>query len=484
MLCKSLIPVATAVVLSIATPAAAGPVEDLQPGHWLELANTPLIDAEKKPSDYADFNGNASASYDSYQRNLGVDAVVAAWSGGTMDIHGDRLIVWGGGHNGYGGNELYAFELDTLTWNRLTDPTVDPNRCAVANADGTPTSRHTYGGVTYIAHAGQLFASGGAWDCDIGGCGQDDVWTFDFNSTQWQQRSPAGDAINPYCEAKSVYDPVTSHVYFHAHGWWDYDVDADTLTARPSFNNWDNVSMALDPINRTVVEIGDGRATMFDLDAPDRMGVDLDTTGVEVIRSASNPGLVYDDVLGRIVAWPGGPDVYSLDTATLTWEVHPPAADNVDLPSTVTASGGTYGRFGYSPARNIYILVNAVDDNVMLYKLAPGAGTPPPDPSDPGDPDPTDDGGDDSDSGDDDGTGSPSDGGTDGGRGDTTAGGASDTGIEPGTGDAGPSADPEDATVGCSCRTQPSRGALPLFLLAIVIGGRRRRYAQRAGHGG
>jgi len=34
-----------------------------------------------------------------------------AWSGGALDTKRDRLVIWGGGHADYYGNELYAFYL-------------------------------------------------------------------------------------------------------------------------------------------------------------------------------------------------------------------------------------------------------------------------------------------------------------------------------------------------------------------------------------
>ena len=200
------------------------------------------------------------------------------------------------------------------------------------------------------------------------------VWTFDFGTGQWQNMAPSGPEIDAYCEAKAIYDPQTEQVYFHAHGWYEYDFASNTLVEKPSFNNWGGVSIALDPVHRIVVEIGSGDAYLFDLDLEDRAGADLPTTGVEVVRDEQNPGLDYDAELGRIVAWAGGPDVYSFDAETMEWEVHPPADTNSIVPSEVTASGGTYGRFAYSPGKNVYVLLNKADENVYLYRLAPGAG--------------------------------------------------------------------------------------------------------------
>jgi hypothetical protein len=50
-----------------------------------------------------------------------------------------------------------VFEIETLTWRRLTDATPNPTAGSDINWDGTPESRHTYGGTTYIAYLDSFF---------------------------------------------------------------------------------------------------------------------------------------------------------------------------------------------------------------------------------------------------------------------------------------------------------------------------------------
>jgi hypothetical protein len=55
----------------------------------------------------------------------GASDVVNAWTGGCVDqARGELLLVAGGGHNGYGGNEGYAFAArrEVPTWYRLNEP--------------------------------------------------------------------------------------------------------------------------------------------------------------------------------------------------------------------------------------------------------------------------------------------------------------------------------------------------------------------------
>ena len=378
--------------------------------------------------------------------------------------------MFGGGHNGYGGNELYAFSLETLEWERLTDPTVDPDRCVDMNYDGTPTSRHTYGGLEYIESAGRLFQSGGAPDCASGGGGLDLVWTFDFGNAAWHNMNPGGVQIDDYVEQKAVYDPETDLVYFHAHGWFEYDYGTNTWAERASFNNWSSLSIAIDLEQRVVIEIGDGEALLFDLALEDRMGVELTADGTPTIAAAGNPGLKWDDAAGRVVAWIGGTDVYSLDLQGNAWETHPPADSNTVTPSEITAAGGTYGRFAYSRTDNVYVLVNSALENVYLHKLSPGGGSPPPPP--PG----TDTG---SSSGDDDG-GTDDDGGEADDDAPATSGLSGDDGDSEGS-DGAPADGGADLESGgddgegggCSCRAAtPWPG---LGLLVLLLAARRRQ---------
>jgi hypothetical protein len=62
----------------------------------------------------------------------------------VMDTTRNRLIVWGGGHNDYAGNELYAVNLNDLTIQRLNNPSVPTNAggpCTVTTlADGPRTA--------------------------------------------------------------------------------------------------------------------------------------------------------------------------------------------------------------------------------------------------------------------------------------------------------------------------------------------------------
>ena len=49
--------------------------------------------------------------------------------------------------------------------------------------------------------------------------------------------------------------------------------------------------------------------------------------------------------------------------------------------NTVTPTGastqGTFGRFRYSPSKNVFVVVNSVDQDVYVYRLTLGSGSNP-----------------------------------------------------------------------------------------------------------
>ena len=156
-------------LLACASVAAAQPVP-ATPG-WHEIPKT-VMRTVCPP------NGFGGSTYEFSNE---CPAVTGAWNSAAFDTTRNRLVLWGGGHGDYLGNELYALELDTLSVRRLTDPALPlaDMSCPEALANGRqPNSRHTYDGLAYIEHADRLFAFGGSRSP----CGfmSNGTWTFSF----------------------------------------------------------------------------------------------------------------------------------------------------------------------------------------------------------------------------------------------------------------------------------------------------------------
>lgn len=327
----------------------AGPLEDLKPGCWYEVPNSHLYDV--RPTGY-------SAN------------VMSPWSGGAYDTKRERLIVWGGGHGDYGGNEIYVFDVATLKWARLNDPSPDPGGEDTDGdrrlADGTPGSRHTYDYLEYIPDPIDRFFVGGGSGVYRDGQNKDfNTYYFDFNTLQWETKMVLGAPAS--IGATTDYDPVTGCVYQGLGHLYKWDTQTNLWTQEITYSNpGQEVTAALDPKRRKYVLIGQEAGWLFDLNAGS--GQALASTGATEIQRPSGPGFVYDSISDKFVAWKGGTDVYTLDMDTRVWTKHAPASINTVVPTQATGCG-TYGRFRYIPSRNLFIGVNGVTENVYFYRL-------------------------------------------------------------------------------------------------------------------
>lgn len=452
-----------------ATDARADAVDDLVPGTWYEVPDSNM--RQVCPPDTAEYDWSFFCS-----------SAIGAWSGGVMDTARGRLIVWGGGHADYKGNDVYAFDMASLAWERIWGPTPDaqiPNRGAnEVYDDGNPGSRHTYSGLVYMPPPqDRMISSGGSlWQSGAYGSG---VWSYAFDDDAWTRMADGpgqmgfGDPM--------VFDPETGRVFRRANSrMFEYDVDADTFTGRAESDGgfWaTNVSSALDLSTRTMVIMGEERVDLYHLDTDTyEQGVTVD--GANVI-GGNSPGVAYDSQLGRIVVWTGGQNVYTFDVQTRAFAEH--TAMGAD-PGPITPSGGAFGRFRYSPSRNVFVYVDGVDTNVFVLRMSEGQGVPP-EPPEPGD-----DTGDSGDSGigntgdeltgDDDGPGDETTGGVSVSAGDempSDAGAVDGTAANADTGDGGQAGD--DTASGCSCHADaPTSGGIAWMLLGLpALGFRARR---------
>jgi hypothetical protein len=369
---------AATLAIFLSTQAFAGPLDTLAVGKWYAFPNSQMKAVAPSPSP----DGT-------------VDAVMNAWSGGVYDTDRDQLVVWGGGHTDYAGNEVYAFgplSADSPTWRRLTNPSTPPANNTPRGSDGRPVARHTYNLLAYMPAPYNKMAS-----CAVGseysngyGVGAMDFYDFTIDGMSGQPWSAGPTApSNSYpLEAYCAYNPVTKHLWYqdnHSNSarLQEYNPATNAWTSHVTFSPETQATAAIDTKRNLMLAVGGGKIIVYNLNSPDSQPITASTSGPTAIQGAAFPGFVYDPVNDQFVGWNGGTALYALiipsnaPSGTYTWAQL--TVDTSVSPGAVAGSSyatGTFGRFQYVPARQGVIVVNAVDQNVYFLKLPNNGGKP------------------------------------------------------------------------------------------------------------
>jgi hypothetical protein len=345
--------------------ATADDVLALAPRTWCRVPSSHLRDVAATPTP---------------EGNSGVQAVVNAWSGGVYDSTRDRLMVWGGGRLDYSGNEIYAFSLRDLSWSRLTDPSTDVSGDPSTGEypDGRPRSRETFNHLVYVPPPTDALCALCA-SARYGETGTDgrDVQCFSIATSTWSRGMDApvlgeagafaaqdmGSGLSWLVGGITVGFMPTLARYDAANDMWT------THALLPDAWQWESRTAAIDPVRHRMVAVGTGRVGVFDLTSPDAPMTELATTGADAAIANTGIGLAYEAIADRFVAWVGGSDVFALDVEAATWSRITPARANGTVPSGPSGTG-TYGRFRYAEALNVFVVVSSVDEDVFLYRLS------------------------------------------------------------------------------------------------------------------
>ena len=323
-----------------------------------------------------------------------IKSVMAAWSGGVYDTDRDQLVVWGGGHKDYAGNEVYAFgplSSPAPKWRRLTEPSLPAADNTARGKDGRPVSRHTYNLLTYLpAPYNKMMSCGiGSRHSDGYGAAGVDFYDFSVDGLQGQPWSVGPDApSNSYAtSAFCVYNPATQQVWYQDMGASNsqlqrFDVAKNRWSTHVKFNPDSEPTAAIDPRRNWLVSTGQRNGTrLYDLNKPDREPLKLATEGPRAVEEGKFPGFVHDPVNDQFVGWSGGAQVYGLaiprDAKRGPWVWAPIPLDpgNDVVPTELAGKRmagyvtGTFGRFRYVPSLHGVVLVNGTDEDVYFFKL-------------------------------------------------------------------------------------------------------------------
>ena len=319
-------------IAGTAYAACPADVSTLAPGTWCAVSNSNMRSVG--------FNWPAGTDYS--KNGLGVDAVISTWSGGAYDTKRDRLIVWGGGHFAYGGNEIYAFDVNALKWMRISDPSIPVAENTAHASDGGPVSRHSYDSIEYVSSIDRFCAFGIAGNYSTGvelGASTD---CFNFDTLSWERKA---DATSYGIGAISDVDPVTGRVWVRGNNGykgtfseWDPVKNSWSLRiAQETDNTMYYKTGAIDPKRRKFVGVGGGDVYVWDIGTSGTIvRQNITTSGASEIVNSKNAGFAYDSVSDRLVAWDSGANVYALNTDTWVWSLMTPASSNMGINMATT----------------------------------------------------------------------------------------------------------------------------------------------------
>ncbi|MEM7049495.1 MAG: hypothetical protein AAF604_07550 [Acidobacteriota bacterium] len=299
---------------------------------------------------------------------------IFSYSGATLDTDRRRIVLWGGGHNDYFGNQLLAFDLNDLSWDLVTPPT---SVCQFSTTpgyrylNGDPVSRHTYDHLDYIEHLGLFFAYSGA-TADAppfnNGSSYGDLWTFDFESAAWTDRTALQSGDIDYWlsqpGASGEYDPQAD-LWFQlsAQGIWslDFSNHAWSLVNDDGPPGIERVSV-LDPTRRWIWSYGGDYGGDDNLSA-----YDIDRNQFRIVSAENLPGntsgagLAYDAVNDQLVLFGGSASgsVFNYDIEGATWTEYAPSGGPNGSP--------VYGRVLYDEVNNVFFLIDSVE-RVWVWK--------------------------------------------------------------------------------------------------------------------
>jgi hypothetical protein len=345
-------------------------------------------------------------------------AVLGAWSGAAYDAARERMLVFGGGHADSYYNNLFSFDLVEMKWQRLTEmpagadgqtPTpwmkdirvetcgyypkgpltlpdsvmagayVAHDKCFVEPVLSQldlqqPRSTHSYGKLVVLPTKDRFCWLGGGTYPSAQAMTEYPV-CFDFATGTWSRfthKVPLGSVARGVSATTAdghlwyltdsggeivEYDPAADA--WTKHGYIDYKVDGfgDIDRQRSHFYILRHPASGYE-------------LRRWDLTSPTELKAGTYTTvaasGDVPADVGGRPGVVYADARDRFYVWGGNRDIYSFDPKTQAWKHFAAGGDD---PGPQLANG-TFGRFRYSPSRDVFVLVNDTTKDVLIYKPA------------------------------------------------------------------------------------------------------------------
>ena len=382
---------------AIAAPAAPAWAEDIAPGTWgLVSRNTPAdVDPARDERLTAPYDRNAP-----WRGSTGQASVVNAWNGGALapdqGSHG-VLLLFGGGHSNYFGNEVYAFDLGRGSWARLTDPYVAPAAALrqfyeqAEFPDGSPLPPHTYDYVEYHPATRSFVVLRGVQKLGVpgGSYSAGPPHMLDLEALRWRRGASHGRPVAS--GGFSCHDAKRQLLWSESPGTRSAGLrsfDPSGQNNDGSYGKWspdygrhgvvvDSVA-ACDPLHDLLVftrfRRGDDVMAVA-LSQPGRPAVALRQAGTPPALEPAH-GWEWSETRQALIYWRRGDGVHELAAppgdwrGTWRWRTLTATANSI-APDEMTKDNGVYGRFRivrYGD-EEFGIVLNRIDGPVYAFRL-------------------------------------------------------------------------------------------------------------------
>jgi hypothetical protein len=309
--------------------------------------------------------------------------VTTAWGSAIPDTKRNRLIVIGGGHSDYFGNEVFAVDLNANPIKAVlvkdsthgTDVT-NAGSCPESYLDGSMASRHGFGGLQYLPNQDLYFIFGAG----LPHCGSfsNYAWTFDPNALAWKQQPLAATHPSPAANGSvplTGYDPVTGKLYYvegNTGNFWSYDPGANAwsnLTNIGAVCSGTTTNGTIDVKRRMFICAANGDFASISLTAPYTV-TSLKGTGCNNVYGPGGAAIDYDSANQDEVMWSGGNTVYvyNRDTDSCTAQTFPNGPPSMGV-------NGSFGKFRYFPGLGVFVVVTDINQNAYALRLTAAGGT-------------------------------------------------------------------------------------------------------------
>ena len=311
-------------------------------------------------------------------------AVISTWGGAALATgfgdHGS-IIHWNGGHTDYWGNEVYSFDLSTLTWTRLNDPSAGPfppNEADGLFSDNKPCVPHTYHFVGYRPTNNSFYTTRRAISDDGGGSYFAPSF-FNLDTEVWTNYGLSALTGLAYNNSTQCYDSTRDAIWqVKAYSGFDlakFDCVNETwaeYTAQ-SGNFAELIALHIPTKDCVLMFVDDGILRGFDPASPNTDPVTITTTGTGPTL-ANNRSANWSSVLGKVVYVPtGSDDVYTLTPPAGSWSSGTWTWSQLSVTGTVDpGSSGYYNKCSVAEwGSYVAIILNCLySGNCQVLRLA------------------------------------------------------------------------------------------------------------------